>query len=1278
MPRALGASILLATASLVSLHAGTFSNNFNADPSAEVTLLNAAKWVDLGGGSGYVSLTDAVNSQSGTMVVPDFDAGATIGNFTANFKLAITPGSGNPADGFSFNWSTDLSGETSEEGGGTGLTVAFDIYDNGGGEAPSIDVKVGGNVIAQKKMTKGDGSATDIMTTGFAPVKIELKNGLLNVDYKGQPIFASLPAGVPPQSGAYFVFGARTGGENANQWIDDLSITTSAPTQPTVTTFKANAKGFVVNVVDAPGAAVDSSTVTATVDGTAVTGTATKTGDTTTYTFNNSGIYTAGTTHNVALTYKYGAAGTSATVPLSFTVGNYTSLPTTAAVPASSLDLSKRGFIWRVHQVDDGGVDQPNTLARTENQLAGLLGDNVADPAAVGGADAASTAPSPSTAPIQYTVSNVINFKDAPGGSGSFTGDTDFPGIPGTTGSDNSIAGEVLTAIEFPAAGVYRLVVNSDDGFRTTMGANPRDPSNPVLGFFEGGRGPTDSPMDVYIPAAGIYPMRTIWEEGGGGAALEIFSENLDGSRFLLNDTATDARALKTYQIPASMLGAYLSASTPANGAILITRPATIEAHLLDAGTTVTANSVSLKLNGTTVPITSSVKTDGDTKVIATPSADLLPNTQYTAALTFTDNAGTHTVSWTFKTGPLSNTLFVIEAEDFDYSEDGVTGGLHNPLKGTAGQDVDVMPYYGGAYEGKSAIQGVDYNDDDPSNGSVYRTEDRTGGTGDGNDVSMYSNVGNAPGNGLGGNLPIAGNDRGTYKVTTTYELGWSGGDWFNYTREFPDNGKGGWWEVYIALSYGGADPGQLSATLGRVTNGVGTATQAVENLGSFNGPGSGNWGQNNLVPMLTSSGAKAVVKLQGLQTIRAAINSGDYDFIMFSAANPPPPSIDQSPVDSVKRDAAIFDWVLKDGGSLVNPSTVKVMFNGQDVTSKATITKTATGATIHLDLTGTTYPAGEIPWAITFNDNSPTPQTVSGSGKVVVNPYPTAGVFVIEAEDFNYSDDNITGGKTNPLAGTPDMDVNVMPYLGGAYDNLSAIPEVDFHGNDGEDGGIYRTEQDPAPADPTQVNMVSFSRDTNGRYATDRGTFTTTQNYRIGWAGDNWFNYTRTFPTNDYQVWAALSYGGTGAGQLRGSLDLVTSDPSKTGQTTEQLGTFDAPGSNGWGRNELVPMKTNGVIATVHLGGVETVRYNMPSGDFDYLLFVPQNPIDNGGQPKFTKYQVNANGSITIEWTGGGTLQTTPALVPGTTWTDVPGATSPFTFTPQPGVRMLFARIKQ
>jgi hypothetical protein len=60
--------------------------------------------------------------------------------------------------------------------------------------------------------------------------------------------------------------------------------------------------------------------------------------------------------------------------------------------------------------------------------------------------------------------------------------------------------------------------------------------------------------------------------------------------------------------------------------------------------------------------------------------------------------------------------------------------------------------------------------------------------------------------------------------------------------------------------------------------------------------------------------------------------------------------------------------------------------------------------------------------------------------------------------------------------------------------------------------------------------------------------------------------------------------------------------------------------------------------------------------------------------KPQFTGIKKNTDGTITITWTGGGTLQVS-TTVDGT-YSDVPGATSPYTVTPPSPV--LFGRIKK
>ena len=111
------------------------------------------------------------------------------------------------------------------------------------------------------------------------------------------------------------------------------------------------------------------------------------------------------------------------------------------------------------------------------------------------------------------------------------------------------------------------------------------------------------------------------------------------------------------------------------------------------------------------------------------------------------------------------------------------------------------------------------------------------------------------------------------------------------------------------------------------------------------------------------------------------------------------------------------------------------------------------------------------------------------------------------------------------------------------------------------------------------------------------------------------------------------------------------------------------------WGNNNLVPLKdaatTNTLAVVTSTGASTTYRYHDGSGDFDFLLFTPATA---SGGAKFDSIAKNADGTITIKWTGGGTLQTAAAV--NGPWQDVSGAPSPYTLTPT--AAMTFGRIKQ
>lgn len=241
---ALFAGLALASANAI---AGTYNANFNdGNPPAGASLQGSAKVVATGGvgNSGYVSLTDAVGSQQGGLIIDDLDGGQLIGGFTLNFKLLIGGGGSQPADGFSISVGDDIPDSApGEEGVGNGLRVAFDTYDNGAGEAPAVDIYWGGNVIGHTKfdgvtaltippvIDPATGKPASLQTgTNFVDVAIALNpNGTVDVNYKGIQVFKNLLIPDYSPKSARFAFGARTGGAVENHWVDDISIKTVAP-----------------------------------------------------------------------------------------------------------------------------------------------------------------------------------------------------------------------------------------------------------------------------------------------------------------------------------------------------------------------------------------------------------------------------------------------------------------------------------------------------------------------------------------------------------------------------------------------------------------------------------------------------------------------------------------------------------------------------------------------------------------------------------------------------------------------------------------------------------------------------------------------------------------------------------------------------------------------------------------------------------------------------------------------------------------------------------------
>jgi len=993
------------------------------------------------------------------------------------------------------------------------------------------------------------------------------------------------------------------------------SIDRADVTLPYFGGLSGQANGFDFGVNDGQGKTVASAT--AKLNGTSVPVTLTTRGGSKFITYriaNVAQFLPSGSTHSVEAEMTDSAGGKQ-TRTASFTVGAYAALNPGHKVTSAT----QRGINHRVYQAEAG---RPGGNARwaADDALNGYQIDPNTGQAFPNAADASGTG-----------FADTVNWEQNGGDDGGQNFDSDSPAndprpnaaIPGIggAGTDN-IAAEVWGFLELPA-GLVRLGVNSDDGFRLSFAGGAPDQFGIQAGIFDGGRGASDSIFDIVVPEAGIYPYRLTWWEGGGGANVEWFSIDLNtGVRTLINDPAT-ASAYKSYRTASGTKPA-INSFYPANGSRGFPVNGTITIKLADGTVPVDPASLSLKVNGATVTL-NRVTAGGVHTLTYKPATPMPFDTLINLEFSYAPQGGAAVmVASSFTTQGLAPDdlpvagAFWIEAED--YNSNGV-----NPAAGAS-----TMPYAGGAYDGVPAFINIDYLNNDGNDSDQYRTT-AAGGTDtaaspecpDCRNVNMNDNINGR----YGGRRPGA-------DMTTNYKIGWvEGGSWQNYTRTIP----AGWYNVYAALSFDGTAPGQLAGSLDRVTSDPKVANQTVQRIGSFNAPGSGGWGANNLVGMTDATGNKGFWKAPGGPvTLRFNLSSGDFDWFVLTRATDVPTIVQQvTPANgAIVAVGTPINIVLQDGSTAVQAAQVKLRYAGTDVTAQANPTKT--GDTLTLAFT----PAGQAAGTrYTYELEYP---SLGKTEKLTVaywtTPLGSPGMFLIEAEDFNYD-----GGQSQAAAST-------MPYTGGAYANLNATSGVDFSSNDTE-----------ASDGANQYRKITNGRkninDNNGDV--NRGTWSVGSNFKLGWSDSaDWMNYTRTIPDGNYRVWAALSFGGgTDADQNRATLARVTAGASTPDQTLEQLGVFRGPGTGGWGANTLVPLTMDGAIKEVSLGGSTTLRVTLDSGDFDFLVLQRV-----GGAPasKVIAYSVNASGQLVLTFPAGTVLTSSGSL--GGTYAPVAGAASPYT----------------
>jgi len=192
---------------------------------------------------------------------------------------------------------------------------------------------------------------------------------------------------------------------------------------------------------------------------------------------------------------------------------------------------------------------------------------------------------------------------------------------------------------------------------------------------------------------------------------------------------------------------------------------------------------------------------------------------------------------------------------------------------------------------------------------------------------------------------------------------------------------------------------------------------------------------------------------------------------------------------------------------------------------------------------------------------------------------------------DFN-------GGQfiDNPVPSAPVFLATNSYYAGGPDLTNASVFNVDYDGTyDGEALGGYRNNDNGFQCELSS-DFVRQKFIDNGSDDFDLGFFN----------GGQYANYTRTFATNSYNVYGRMA-GGNGPFNNT-KLSLVTAGRGTTNQTTQTLGTFADANAAGWQTWHWVPMRdTNGNLATVSLGGVQTTRITSGNNlNVNFLMFVP------------------------------------------------------------------------
>ena len=440
-----------------------------------------------------------------------------------------------------------------------------------------------------------------------------------------------------------------------------------------------------------------------------------------------------------------------------------------------------------------------------------------------------------------------------------------------------------------------------------------------------------------------------------------------------------------------------------------------------------------------------------------------------------------------------------------------------------------------------------------------------------------------------------------------------------NYTRTFGTNGSApaGYYNVWCYVATSGTGP---QATFSQVTSDPTQGNQTTNFLGTFGTSAFSDASYNTFkyVPLLDNFGDPVTLTLtnNGQYTFKSTVaaapanpNLGFYLFVPVAPVYTPVPL--QVYPDGTQPFESTGQFTFTVGpaqGASISTNGIGLILNGVAITSGLSFSQAGGGA-----------------WTVNYSLQSNAVYTA------VVNVTNTAGLtftysvsfdtfsqnsFMIEAEDFDFNggqfiDNSIpTGAYVNNTYPAYAYSAGNSYFYNPAASGTEAIDGVDLTtvgpGNtpDAGETEIYRPNADAGTQVATDFLRGKF-------YVTNGSTVTAFSDFNVAWWNPGtWLNYTRTFPTNTYNVYGRLAFSASYSGA---TMSLVTSGLGTSNQTTQLLGSFADPNANGFQSWHWVPLlDTNGQMVVVPLGGVETLKVTAPPGsatgslNANFYMFVP------------------------------------------------------------------------